>query len=167
VLLDDLNRAHTALGLADHGKQAQLQHHVGELVHARCGGRAGGADDFAHHRIDRADIIDCAALEIDRQRLTLRQHVLDALVRGVAPGQHLAVEQQAIARLPALHHFRRQRVEIDLDSRLVRRPVDIGPFVEIGLFEIGGPEPSSVKCAWRVAAQLGIIATGLPAAWQG
>ena len=27
--------------------------------------------------------------------------------------------------------------------------------------------PSSVKCAWRVAAQLGIIATGLPAAWQG
>ena len=30
-----------------------------------------------------------------------------------------------------------------------------------------GPEPSITKCAWRVAAQFGIMATGLPAAWQG
>ena len=30
-----------------------------------------------------------------------------------------------------------------------------------------GPEPSSTKWAWRVAAQLGIMATGLLAAWVG
>ena len=30
-----------------------------------------------------------------------------------------------------------------------------------------GPEPSSSNSTWRVAAQLGIMATGLPAAWVG
>jgi hypothetical protein len=67
---------------------------VGELVHAGGGGRAGRADHFVAHRIDRADVVDHAALEVDRQFLALGQHVLDALVRGVAAGQHLAVEQQ-------------------------------------------------------------------------
>ena len=45
------------------------QHHLGELVHARGGGRACGADGFVAHRIDRADVIDHAIGEVDRQRL--------------------------------------------------------------------------------------------------
>jgi hypothetical protein len=52
------HRALPALGLADHRQQAEVEHHVGELVHPRGGGRAGRADHLAHHRIDRADIVD-------------------------------------------------------------------------------------------------------------
>jgi hypothetical protein len=59
VLADRLDRRRAALGLADHADQAGLrQHHLGELVHARGGGRAGRADDFVAHRIDRADVVD-------------------------------------------------------------------------------------------------------------
>src|SRR3546814_5377532 len=32
---------------------------------------------------------------------------------------------------------------------------------------VAGPDPSRTKCTWRVAAQLGIIATGLDAACVG
>jgi hypothetical protein len=85
----------------------------GELVHARGRGRAGRADHLVAHRIDRADVVDDAVGEIDRQRLALGQHVLDALVRGVAAGEHLAVEQQHFAGLPARDLGARQRVEID------------------------------------------------------
>jgi hypothetical protein len=46
------------------------------------------------------------------QLFALGQHVLDALVRGVAAGQHLAVEQQRVAGLPAGHFFAGQRVRL-------------------------------------------------------
>ncbi len=103
VVADRLGGGGTALGLADHRQQALLQHHAGELVHAGGGGGAGGADHFLADRIDRADIIDDAAGELDGERLARVEHVLDALVRGVAAGEHLPVEQEAVALLPALH----------------------------------------------------------------
>src|SRR5260221_5168687 len=39
------------------------------------------------------------------QLLALGQHVLDALVGGIAAREHLAVEQQGVAGLPAGHFF--------------------------------------------------------------
>src|SRR3546814_8925251 len=82
----------------DAGEKALIEHHVHELVHARRGRRTGGADDLFAHRIDGADIIDDAAPERDGQLLALREHVGDALVRGVAAGEHLAVEEDAVDR---------------------------------------------------------------------
>jgi hypothetical protein len=74
--LDRLDRRRAALGLADHADQAGLlQHHGGELVHARGGGGAGRADHFVAHRVDRADVVDEAVGEVHRQLLALGQHV--------------------------------------------------------------------------------------------
>ena len=66
VPADDFNRVMSALCLSDHGKQTEIEHHLGEFVHAGRGGRASWADDFAHDGVNRADIIDGAALEFDR-----------------------------------------------------------------------------------------------------
>ena len=58
-------------------------------------------------------------------------------------------------------------------SRLTRFASAAGAQVTLGQSSSEGgssataPEPSSTKCAWRVAAQLGIIAIGLLAAWVG
>jgi hypothetical protein len=52
VLADRFDRNRPALGLADHRDQAGCaEHHQGELVHPRGGGRAGGADHFVAHRL--------------------------------------------------------------------------------------------------------------------
>ncbi len=45
--------------------------------------------------------------------------------------------------------------------------VTFGQSVSDGASNSAGPEPSSTKCAWRVAAQFGIIATGWFAACAG
>jgi hypothetical protein len=111
----------------------------GELVHARGGGRAGRAHHFVAHRIDRADVVDDAVGEVHRQLLALGQHVLDALVRGVAAGEHLAVEQQRVAGLPAGHFFAGQRVQVDAPALVVvGRPVHVGPQVQAGRVQVHG-----------------------------
>src|SRR5919198_490947 len=70
VLADRLDGRGAALGLADHRDEAgPCEHRPGELVHARRSGRAGGADHLIAHRIDRADVVDDAVREVDRQRL--------------------------------------------------------------------------------------------------
>src|SRR3546814_7096888 len=46
-------------------------------------------------------------------------------------------------------------------------PICFGQSSSDGGSSVTGPLPSSTKCAWRVAAQLGIIATGRLAAWVG
>ncbi len=132
MLGDAFDRALPAFGLADHRQQAEFEHHVGELVHPGRGGRAGGADRLAHDRVDRTDIVDRPAAEIDRQLLALVEHVLDALVGGVAPGQHGAGQQQAVARLPALHFLGRQIVEVHAPGGGIGLPVDVGPLRKIG-----------------------------------
>ena len=45
--------------------------------------------------------------------------------------------------------------------------VTSGQSSRLGGANSAGPLPSSAKCRCRVAAQLGIIATGNPAAWVG
>jgi hypothetical protein len=148
VVLDRLDRGRAALGLADHRDQAGLrQHHFGELVHARGRGRAGRADDFVAHRIDRADVVDDAVGEVDRQLLALGQHVGDALVRGVAAGQHLAVEQQGLARLPAATSSGVSVFEVDALRPLVSAcQVTSGQSSRLGGSSFAGPEPSRWKC---------------------
>jgi hypothetical protein len=73
---------------------------------------AGRADHFVTHRVHRADVVDDAVGEVDRQLFALGQHVGDALVGGVAAGQHLAVEQQLLARLPGGDFFLGQGVQV-------------------------------------------------------
>ncbi len=148
-LRDRSRRGGAAFGLADAGEQALAQHHVHELVHARRGRRAGGADDFLADRVDRADIIDDAALELDGQFFALREHVGDALVRGVAAGEHLAVEQEAVALFPARDDVGGEGVEVDADRRLVGLPVDLRIVDEHRRFEEG--RAAAVERHMRVA----------------
>src|SRR3546814_21076105 len=69
-----------------------------------------------------SDIIDHPVPEAYRKFFTARQHILDALVGGIAAGQHLAIEEDAVTRLPACHFLFGQRVEVDALGRLVGRP---------------------------------------------
>ena len=68
---------------------------------------------------------------------------------------------------PGFQAFTSSRVSV---SRLTRRepaPADqvtFGQCSSDGGSSSAGPDPSSTKCACRVAAQFGIIATGLEAA---
>ena len=139
IFLDDLDRFGAALGLADHGDEAGLaEHELGELVHARRGRWACGTDDFVVHRIDGADVIDHAIGEIESfgQRLARFDQCLQSFVSGVASGEHLAVQQQALAGLPGCDFCRGQRVEIH--ARCVRGGLEgeLRPQVEIRRVEL-------------------------------
>ena len=149
---DRLDRRRPALGLADHRDQAGLaEHHLGELVHARRGGRAGGADDLVAHRIDRADVVDDAVGEVDRQRLrpwracpamrlcaASRPVSILPLSSSVSPGFQLATSS------------RRQRVEVDAPCASWRRaPSHVGPVVEARRLELG--RARAVEHEMRVA----------------
>ncbi len=58
-LADGFDGDGAALGFADHAEQAGCGEHLaGELVHARGGGGAGGADDFVADGVDGADVVD-------------------------------------------------------------------------------------------------------------
>ena len=84
------------------------QHHLSELVHARGGSGACRTHSFARHGVDWANVVDDAVFEIDGQGFALCQHVLDALVCGIAARQHLAIEQQSLSGRPAGHFGRRE-----------------------------------------------------------
>ena len=52
-------------------------------------------------------------------------------MRGIAPGQHFAVEQQCLTRFPSSHLFAGQVIQIDALAFLrVRHPIDFWPSVE-------------------------------------
>ena len=58
-------------------------------------------------------------------------------MRGVAAGQHLAVQQQGFAGLPAGDFFLGQRVQVDLAALVVvRRPGDVGPQIQAGRVQV-------------------------------
>src|SRR3990167_2013754 len=138
VVLDCFDGNRAALGFTDHAEQASAFEDLpGELVHPRGGGRAGWAYHFFAYRIDRADVIDKAAFEVHRQLFTLVEHVDHALVRGVAAGEHLAVEQDGFARLPALHVFRGQGVEIDAARARSGFPDDFRVGGQVWRFQLG------------------------------
>ncbi|MCY1172188.1 hypothetical protein D9M73_123190 [compost metagenome] len=137
MVLDRVDCGRAALGFADHAQQAGLLEDLtGELVHPRCGGRAGRANHFFAHRIDRADVVDEATLEVHRQGFTLVQHLDHALVRGVAAGEHLAVEQDGLARLPALHFFRGDGVQIHAAGARAGFPDDFRVGVQRRRFQL-------------------------------
>src|SRR5690606_15033491 len=138
VVLDGVDGDRAALGLADHAQQAGgLEDLASELVHASCGGRAGRANHLVTHRIDRADVVDEATLEVDRQLFALVQHVDHALVGGVAAGEHLAVEQDGVTRLPALHLFRGDAGEVDAAGARAGVPDDVRVGIQVRGFPRG------------------------------
>src|SRR6218665_2680939 len=139
VLFDGPDGDRAALGFADHRDQAGPgQHHVGELVHPGGGGGACGAYGLALDRVHRADVVDDPVVEVHRQLFAVGQQVLYALVRGIAAGQHLAVEQQAVAGLPSGALLPGQLVEKDPAAVLVvGRPVHVGPQVQTGGRQVG------------------------------
>ena len=143
-----------------------LQHHAGELVHAGGGGGAGRADHFITHRIDRADVVDDAVGEVDRQLLALGQHVGDALVAASRPVSILPLSSSF---WPGFQAATSSLVRVSRSTRVadveVRRPGDGRPVFQFRRVDLAGPEPSRWKWQWRVAAQLGTSATGRLAAW--
>jgi hypothetical protein len=149
VSRDLADRSLSALRLADHREEAELEHHVGELVHPGSRGRARRADDLAHHRIDRADVVDRPSPEADRQLLAPVEHVLDALVRRIAAGQHRPVEQQPVAGLPARHFLGRKLVEVHPLGLRIGLPFNGGPLSEPWRLEIAWPR--AVEREVRVA----------------
>ena len=138
VLADGLDADGPALGLADHGDETGLlEHHLGELVHARGGGGTRRSHDLVAHRIDRADVVDHAVAQVDtgRQALAAREQVGDALVGGVAAGEHAAREQQPLTGLPSGDLLRGQCIEVDAARFGRGLPVDLGPAREVGRLE--------------------------------
>ena len=152
IVLDRLNGGRTTLGLANHRDESCfLQHHAGELVHARGCRRAGRADHFVAHGINRADVVNDAVGEVDRQFFSFRQHVGNALVCGVAASKHLSVEKQFLARLPGGDLFLGQRVEVDSRSGFdIRHPGHRWPVGELRRFELG----------WAGAVKVEVDVTG-------
>ena len=93
MFLDGLNAKGATFGFTDHAEQAGfLEHHLGELIHARRRGRTGRADDFIAHRIDRTDVINKATPKIDPlgQCFAARKDFLNSLMCGITPSQHCA-----------------------------------------------------------------------------
>ena len=62
---------------------------------------ACGTDNLIAHRIDRADIIDDATLEADRQFLAFVQHLRNALCAASRPVSILPFRSSPVARFPA------------------------------------------------------------------
>jgi hypothetical protein len=126
-LADGVDGDGAAFGFADHAEQAGLGEHLaGELVHARGGGGAGGADGFIAHGFNGADVVDEPALEVDGELFAAGEHVGEALVGGVAAGEELAREQDDFAGLPGLGVFMGDGVEIDA-AGILRRVFKLGP----------------------------------------
>ncbi len=140
MFFDGLDGDGSALGLADHADEPGLgEHLLGEFVHAGGGGGTGGADDFVPHRVHRTHVVDEAIGEVDPfgERLSPRQHVDEALVGGVASGQQLAGEQDAVAGLPGSDLFRRDLVEIDAPCVRTGLPGDVRPILRTRGLEPG------------------------------
>ena len=78
----------------------------------------------------------------------------------VEAGPHLSRKQPAISFLRKVSRL--TRVELASATQ-----VTFGQSFSDGASNSAGPEPSSTKCACRVAAQFGIIATGRLAACAG
>src|SRR5262245_38128507 len=94
VLADHLHRVGAALRFSDRAEHAgRSEHGVHELVHAARGRGTRGSDDFIAHRVHRADVVDQAVGQVHRQLLAFGDEIGEALVRSVAAGDDLAVEQ--------------------------------------------------------------------------
>ncbi len=138
VVADGVDGGVAALGFADHAEQAGgLEHLPGELVHARGGGGAGGADGFVADGVDRAYVVDELVGEVDGQGFAAVEHVGHALVGGVAAGQQLAGEQHDLAGLPGVDLGAGDGFEVDA-ARAAGVVGELGPGVEVGRIEVDG-----------------------------
>src|SRR2546422_4253750 len=136
VLPDRLDRRGTALALSDHGHEAgPAEHHLGELVHTGRRGGTRGPDDLVAHRIDRADVVDHPVGETHGELLAFFQHVLDALVSGVAAGEHFPRQKKRLAGLPLRHFLARERIEVHAPGLRGGCPGHLGPVFEARRFE--------------------------------
>ena len=168
VVADRIDGGGAAFGFADHAEQAGGGEHLaGELVHAGGGGGAGGADDFVADGVDRADVVDEAVAEVDGEGFAAVEHVGEALVGGVAAGEEFAGEQDDFAGLPGADVVAGDGVESRRGGRCGGRRRVSGQRESGGGATWTGPLPSRWMWRWRVAAQLGIMATGRLAAWVG
>ena len=103
-----------------------------------------GPTTSSRTRSTGADVVDNAIGEVDRQLLALSEHVGDALVGGVAAGEHLAVEQQrpGFTTRPA----RWWGVEVDAVATSVSAcQVTAGQSSRRGAWRWAGPEPSEFE----------------------
>ena len=97
-------------------------------------------NDQAVNIVQRAQVLNTMPLLkplIDIPRMgelaqSMVKDALDAFVRRVATGQHLARQQDAVAMFPACHLFRRKRIEIDSLRLSRRRPFHLGPCRKVG-----------------------------------
>src|ERR1700733_7759698 len=101
IVADGFDGGFASLSFADHAIEACFGEHLaGELVHACGGGGAGWANGFVAYGVDRADVVDEAALEVDGELFAAVEHVGHAFVGGVAAGEELAGEEEDFAGLP-------------------------------------------------------------------
>ncbi len=93
-----------------------------------------GPTTSSRDRIDRADIVDEAVLEIDalRQGLVLGVELLDALVGGIAAGEDPAVDQQGLAGLPGGDIGLGQPFQVDAADIAAGLQGDLRPGLDVG-----------------------------------
>src|SRR2546423_1862624 len=140
VPADRLERRGAAFAFADHGEETGLpEHRLGELVHARRRRGARRADDLVAHRIDRADVVDHAIAEVHREFFTVGEHVGDALVRGLAAGEHFPRQEQRFAGLPPNDFRARDRVEVYAPGLRGGSPGHVRPVLQARRLELPWP----------------------------
>jgi hypothetical protein len=105
-------------------------------------------DDFLAHRIDGPGVVDEAVGEVDGKLLAPGHHVDHSLVGGVAPGEELAGQQQAIAGLPRRDLGLGERVEVHSPARAVVER-ELRPIVERRRLQVRGA--AAVEDEMRVA----------------
>ena len=110
-------------------------------------------------------VVAIASLEDVEIRTAFETVIVTAAKQGVAAGAAEQVvlprvtEKQIVARTGGVPLFIEEITRMLLDSNLLAEEGD--------RYVLAGPLPSSVKCVWRVAAQLGMMATALLAACDG
>ena len=94
MFLDRFNGNGAALGFANHCNQTRLgEHHLGKFIHAGGSGGASRANGFIAHRIDGANVINNAIFKTHRKRFAFGEHVLNAFMRSVPPGEDFSIEK--------------------------------------------------------------------------
>ena len=135
-----------ALGFSDHSQEPRRGEDLaGELVHAGGGGGAGGADCLVADGLNRANVVEEAAAQVDGEGFAAVEHVGEALVRGIAAGEQRAGEQDDFAGLPCL--------DVVAGSRADQRPA-------VGFDEMDAHHPP--QC-WKLSKPAALLTASHPA----
>ena len=129
MIANSLDSRGAAFGFAHHAQQPGLLEHVtSELIHAGGRGRSGGADNFAAHRIDRANVVDEAIGEIDRRLLALASMSVMRLCAASRPVSSLPLSSSTS---PSFQVATSSRVTVSRFTRRAPEP-DVGNLGPIG-----------------------------------